>query len=288
MRALRRGAIFLQLLVLTRPLSFYFVPSAFQVNTGSTLAVRYNDASVLENHHAACGWAALQRARLLAPLPADEARALRRVMVSAILATDMSAHKTLLAGIEARLTAAPGDDGVRVSGDDAEGTPHAGSFSRDSAEDRQLLVAFVLHCADLHNPLLPPQLSRRIADDLGREFAAQAEQERRAGLPITVMLADSDAAKARMEIGFLDYGAFCSAEHCKACGFQPANSRACFLSLRSCSPSLRHAGAHQPGHGRLLRDARGRKPSGLGGGGKRQGDLEHYAPPPHTLSTLQV
>ena len=63
--------------------------NAFQVNTGSALAVRYNDASVLENHHAACGWAALQRARLLAPLPADDARALRRVMVSAILATDM-------------------------------------------------------------------------------------------------------------------------------------------------------------------------------------------------------
>ena len=180
--------------------------NAFQVNTGSALAVRYNDASVLENHHAACGWAALQRAQLLAPLPADDARALRRIMVSAILATDMSAHKTLLAGIEARLTAAPGSDIVRVSGDDAEGTPHAGSFSRDSAEDRQLLVAFLLHCADLCNPLLPPQLSRRIADDLGREFAAQAEQERRAGLPITVMLADSDAAKARMEIGFLDYG----------------------------------------------------------------------------------
>ena len=176
--------------------------------------MRYNDASVLENHHAACGWAALQRARLLAPIPADDARALRRVMVAAILATDMSAHKTLLAGIEARLTAAPGgDDVVRVSGDTAEGTtPHAGSFSRDSAEDRQLLVAFLLHCADLCNPLLPPQLSRRIADDLGREFAAQAEQERRAGLPITVMLADSDAAKARMEIGFLDYGAFCLQE----------------------------------------------------------------------------
>ena len=163
-----------------------------------------------------------------------------------------SAHKTLLAGIEARLTAAPdGSDIVRVSGDDAEGTPppHAGSFSRDSAEDRQLLVAFLLHCADLCNPLLPPQLSRRIADDLGREFAAQAEQERRAGLPITVMLADSDAAKARMEIGFLDYGA-CFLERCI-----PRTHT--YLVFCSCSPTVCHACAHQPGHGRILRPARG-------------------------------
>ena len=181
--------------------------NAFQVNTQSTLAIRYNDASVLESHHAACGWAALQRTRLLAQLPADDARTLRRTMVAAILATDMSAHKTLLAGVEARLTTTPEvTDATRASGDSGDAsTPHASAFNCDSAEDRQLLVAFLLHCADLCNPLLPPQLSRRIADDLGREFAAQAAAERAAGLPVTVMLADGDAAKARMEIGFLDY-----------------------------------------------------------------------------------
>lgn len=182
--------------------------NAYQVNTQSALAIRYNDASVLESHHSACGWAALQRARLLAPMPADDARALRRSMVAAILATDMSAHKTLLAGLETRLAATPdGLDGVRLSGDlDEVGSPlAAGSFSRDSDEDRQLLVSFLLHCADLCNPLLPPQLSRRIADDLGREFAAQAEREREAGMPITVMLASDDVAKAKLEIGFIDY-----------------------------------------------------------------------------------
>jgi hypothetical protein len=181
--------------------------NAFQVNTQSALAVRYNDASVLESHHSACGWAALQRAHLLAPMPSDDARALRRSMVAAILATDMSAHKTLLAGVETRLATQPdGPDAVRVSGDSEEvGSPLAGSFSRDSAEDRQLLVSFLLHCADLCNPLLPPQLSRRIADDLGREFAAQAERERAAGMPVTVMLASDDVAKAKLEIGFIDY-----------------------------------------------------------------------------------
>jgi hypothetical protein len=72
----------------------------------------------------------------------------------------------------------------------------------------QLLVAFLLHTADLHNPLLPPAMSRRIADELSREFANQAALERAASLPVTVMLpqsADDAAGKARMELGFLTF-----------------------------------------------------------------------------------
>ena len=63
--------------------------NAFQVNTGSALAIRYNDASVLENHHAATGYALLDACGVLAPLSAEERRSLRRTLVDAVLATDM-------------------------------------------------------------------------------------------------------------------------------------------------------------------------------------------------------
>ena len=91
--------------------------------------------------------------------------------------------------------ASPAPGGVVYSGG-------ASAFSRDSAEDRQLLVAFMLHCADLCTPLLPPPLSARATEALGREFAAQAAAERAAGLPVTVMLADDRASKAKLELGF--------------------------------------------------------------------------------------
>jgi hypothetical protein len=61
----------------------------FQVNTNSALAIRYNDASVLENHHASCGFMLLDRAGLLRNLPAHEFRALRKAVLAAIIATDM-------------------------------------------------------------------------------------------------------------------------------------------------------------------------------------------------------
>ena len=70
-------------------LSISLPRSAFQVNTGSALAIRYNDSSVLENHHAATGYALLDACGVLAPLSAEERRSLRRTLVDAVLATDM-------------------------------------------------------------------------------------------------------------------------------------------------------------------------------------------------------
>jgi hypothetical protein len=181
------------------------------VNTGSALALRYNDASVLESHHASAGCAAMARTRLLATLSAEDAKTLRRTFVAAVLATDMSVHKALLARVAARVaeSADPAAAERAVSGGVAdESAPQhhdGGGFAAKTAEDRQLLVSFLLHTADLCNPLLPPPLSRRLATDLGREFAAQADAERAAGLPVTVMLASDDAARARLEMGFIEF-----------------------------------------------------------------------------------
>lgn len=108
---------------------------------------------------------------LLKPLDDAERLTLRKTAVEAILHTDMTRHKALLQRVEAR----------------AGGGPNP--LSRDSADDRRLLVAFLVHCADLCNPILSPPMSKRIADRLGEEFRAQAEMERAQGLAVTVMLA---------------------------------------------------------------------------------------------------
>jgi hypothetical protein len=135
--------------------------NAYHVNSGSELARRWNDASVLENHHCAAGAAAVERAGILAALDAATQRVFRKLFVMT------------------RLAVAPG-------------------FARDSLDDRLLLVAFVLHCADLCTVLLPPAMSRRVAESLSAEFARQTELERQEGLPVTVMVAHDEAGKAKM------------------------------------------------------------------------------------------
>ena len=185
--------------------------NSYQVATGSVLALRYNDTSVLESHHAAVGFTTLQRSRVLATLGAEELQCLRRTFVAAVLATDMANHKQLLAKVAAAVASGSAEE------EPAEVNPSArrmsiarqpvagGSFARRQPEERQLLVAFLLHCADLGNPLRPWNLSERIAVELQREFEAQAARERAAGLPVSVMLAATDEAKSKLELGFLEY-----------------------------------------------------------------------------------
>ena len=56
----------------------------------------------------------------------------------------------------------------------AEAAVAVGEAKASSPEHRQLLVSFLLHCADLCTPLLPPEQSKRVAATLADEFEAQA------------------------------------------------------------------------------------------------------------------
>ena len=198
--------------------------NSYHVATRSPLALRYHDSSVLENHHACCAFTLLERSGLLAHLAPAEHAELRKTIVEAVLATDMSVHGDLLVRMTARVVAlheatadaaaaAPagaadaqqgeGSRARRTSTATAGASAPTAAFRRDCLEDRRLLVSYLLHCADLCNPLLPFALSRRIAGELETEFANQAAMERAAGLPVSVMLSLDTPSKARNEIGFI-------------------------------------------------------------------------------------
>lgn len=84
--------------------------NAFQIQTLSELALRYNDRygerhayynafltsiltrSVLENHHCSSGFQLLLKFDLLKGLTTDEFRRFRKVVVDVILATDLTYH----------------------------------------------------------------------------------------------------------------------------------------------------------------------------------------------------
>lgn len=112
----------------------------------------------------------------------------------------MSEHKALLERVAERAAALPppsAADGV---------TPPrtgAGAFAGGAEPDRALLVQFLLHAADLSNPLLPPADSQRIAAFLGQEFERQAGLETALGLPVSVQLAGDPAARAAIEVSFI-------------------------------------------------------------------------------------
>lgn len=60
--------------------------------SGSVLALRYNDRSVLENYHAAQCLKLLGASALLAPLVRKDRARLRQLVISAILYTDSASR----------------------------------------------------------------------------------------------------------------------------------------------------------------------------------------------------
>lgn len=186
-----------------------------ELATMSPLALLYNDKSPLENHSASVGFELLLHFRLLDGLNPKELASFRAMFLTAILATDMAAHKHLIEETRAHLphhvcantALSLSSPALRKQGSGSGGggaAPPPAPLGSSLAE-RCTLVAFILHCADLSTCLLPPSLSQATSGCLSHEFEAQASQELALGLPVSVYLARTPKAKAEMEIGFLRF-----------------------------------------------------------------------------------
>ena len=74
----------------------------YLINTGSELALMYNDESVLENHHLAVAFKILQHESrdILCNLTRKQRQIIRKMVIDMVLATDMSKHMSLLAELK--------------------------------------------------------------------------------------------------------------------------------------------------------------------------------------------
>lgn len=145
--------------------------NTFLVSSSDPLALQYNDRSVLENMHAARLFSVLRhhRSSPLASLDAAELRDARRLIIGAILATDLSQHFADLSKFK-----------NRVSSDKP--------WSSTDSTDRQMLTEVVLHAADLSGPTRPWDVTSVWAGKVQAEFNAQLEMEAQLGLPVSTFM----------------------------------------------------------------------------------------------------
>lgn len=144
--------------------------NAFHVNAGTELALRYNDRSVMENHHCALAFAILRSRAgrgVFASFSADEARSARRSICESILSTDMTCHYALTRELQ----------------------EHGPDFSAAADADRLLLVRVLLHGCDIGGPVRTFRVAARWSKRVHEEFGAQARLEREMGLPVTAAAA---------------------------------------------------------------------------------------------------
>lgn len=101
--------------------------------------------------------------------------ALHKAMVDGLQARiDAAAQATTTANSTTAATTTTGGDTTSTAGATAASAPAPQVFRPDHQEDRQRLVALLLHCADLHSAAQSADLDRKLAQQVAEEFWQQA------------------------------------------------------------------------------------------------------------------
>ena len=124
--------------------------NSYEVNSRSTLALLYNDASVLEQYHCSTAVDILYKSELLDDgFSQNELNEIRKTIILSILGTDMEKHESIVKLID--------------------------TLNRDmtNIEDQYNMAKVLVHCADLSNPtrkfIQSYEWSRRIKQELYRQ-----------------------------------------------------------------------------------------------------------------------
>merc|ERR1719242_1124834 len=168
--------------------------NSFEINTESTLAVRYNDNAVLENMHISVAWNLLKnpKCNILVNMDKEQRKRFRKVMIDSVLATDMSQHSAHSETLE-KLVEEYGDTDC-VDAEDRATNKFADEF-----------LPIVLHTADLGNLCKEIKYYSEWVDRLMNEFFKQGDKERERGLPISFLC---DRVKVNIhsgQVGFINF-----------------------------------------------------------------------------------
>ncbi|XP_039523305.1 cAMP-specific 3',5'-cyclic phosphodiesterase 4C isoform X3 [Pimephales promelas] len=169
------------------------VSNQFLINTNSELALMYNDASVLENHHLAVGFKLLQEENcdIFCNLSKKQKQSLRQLTIDMVLATDMSKHMNFLADLKTMV--------------ETKKVTSLGVLLLDNYSDRIQVLQNMVHCADLSNPTKPLELYRLWTDRIMVELFSQGDHERDKGIEISPMCDKLTASVEKTQVGFIDY-----------------------------------------------------------------------------------
>jgi len=179
----------------------------FYAKTMDSLAVRYNDRSILENMHVAlafetmqsdeeCHWFKLLPQEFISTKdepPVNLQNYMRKGLIDMVLATDMVKHAKYVTDVQAL----------------SKNSSTANSrFSKQEALDSKLFfLEILLHAADISNPCKPRELMLGWTKRILEEFWRQGDEERRLGLTISP-LCDREAGRAAVpkgQVGFISF-----------------------------------------------------------------------------------
>ncbi|CAM0140218.1 unnamed protein product [Umbelopsis sp. WA50703] len=172
------------------------VNNMFLINTGTPLAILYNDRSVLESFHTMALFHILKKHGIDQVLGGPRSTTyaeFRKCIVHVILATDMALH----------------NDYVGKFRDQAHRLQEHGTLDiSDTAvceRERTLLFSAIIKCADIGNVSRPFKHGLKWAQVLVDEFSAQGDLERELGLPVMPINDRGKLSQEDVQIGFIKH-----------------------------------------------------------------------------------
>lgn len=160
----------------------------FHVRYRTSIAMLYNDQSVLENMHAAACFDTMRRPGhdILEHLDAGAYRLMRKSVIRAILATDMHNHAGIVSQLHEKLK--------------------VGVFNSEDETHKELLINAIVHSADISGPALAERVHLRWSLQLLEEFNMQYDEEVALGMtPTPYMNAKPGTpAVSKLNIAFID------------------------------------------------------------------------------------
>jgi len=169
------------------------VNNVYMTKTKHPLALRYNDNSVLEQHHCAFAY----RLCMIKPeldiwSDCDKAdyRCIRAIVISSVLATDLSKHFLDLGRFKAKSAnkefLLPREDGTT------------------NKDDRMVLMDLIVHACDISSPTKEKAVYLQWTRAVLTEFFSQGDREKEVGLPVSMFM-DRDVTNiAKCQMGFMD------------------------------------------------------------------------------------
>ena len=162
--------------------------AAFHMLVGSELSMHYNDKSVLESMHAAHTFTAMRahdgKCDLMAGMELEKKKPMRKMIIDAILATDMALHQGQMEQLRAV----------------------QGPFNMLEKAEREFMMQVIVHTADIAHPTFSWLTECRWARLVATEFQAQVDRERAGGFPPTLFMEYGGKQQlGKGQLGFIDF-----------------------------------------------------------------------------------
>lgn len=157
------------------------VNNAYLKRTGSKLALKYNDNSILENYHLSQTFKVLKKEKynVFHNISESDLSLLRKLVIFLVLQTDMAQHQGQLEVIRKKFI-----------------------LKNDLSQD--LILSTFLHLADLSNTLRPFAICEEWGKRISSEFFIQGDLEKSHGLEVSSYCDRFSTNIAQNQIDFID------------------------------------------------------------------------------------